>query len=192
MYVWIEQLERSIHILSLHTPITLVFILCVRNFRYKVGQRFGRHIDESVHLEDGKRTHYTLLIYLSGGVAKGKNDRKNVKDSSSEPLVGGETVFYCSRNSVVAEVNLLTFVFLFVSPFLLCVLHCTLLLEAPSALALVLWSYLRILIIPFTWHEICRWRRQKEWLFCTFMGTNVCCMKRGMLVRASSMFSDQM
>lgn len=76
----------------------------IRFYRYKVGQRFGRHIDESVHLEDGKRTHYTLLIYLSGGVAKGKNDRKNVKDSSSEPLVGGETVFYCSRNSVVAEV----------------------------------------------------------------------------------------
>ncbi|GMN44691.1 hypothetical protein TIFTF001_013883 [Ficus carica] len=76
----------------------------LRFYRYKVGQRFGRHIDESVHLGDGKRTHYTLLIYLSGGVSKGKNDLKGSKDSSLEPLVGGETVFYGSRNNVVAEV----------------------------------------------------------------------------------------
>lgn len=73
--------------------------------RYKAGQRFGRHIDESVDLEDGKRTHYTLLIYLSGGFKpKAKNDVSTPQDSSSEPLVGGETVFYGSRNSVVAEV----------------------------------------------------------------------------------------
>lgn len=73
--------------------------------RYKAGQRFGRHIDESVDLEDGKSTHYTLLIYLSGGFKpKAKNDVSTPQDSSSEPLVGGETVFYGSRNSVVAEV----------------------------------------------------------------------------------------
>ncbi len=75
------------------------------DLRYKAGQRFGRHIDESVDLEDGKRTHYTLLIYLSGGSKpKAKNDVGSPEDSSSEPLVGGETVFYGSRNSVVAEV----------------------------------------------------------------------------------------
>ncbi|XP_007038542.2 PREDICTED: uncharacterized protein LOC18605467 isoform X1 [Theobroma cacao] len=77
----------------------------IRFYRYKVGQRFGRHIDESVDLGGGKRTHYTLLIYLSGGSkTNGKSDSSNQKDSVSEPLVGGETVFYGSRNGVVAEV----------------------------------------------------------------------------------------
>lgn len=79
-------------------------------FRYKVGQHFGRHIDESVDLGEGKRTHYTLLIYLSGGSKqKTKGVQSNVGDSSSEPLVGGETVFYGSRNGIVAEVNPLSF-----------------------------------------------------------------------------------
>lgn len=79
-------------------------------FRYKVGQRFGQHIDESVDLGEGKRTHYTLLIYLSGGSKeKTKGVQSNVGDSSSEPLVGGETVFYGSRNGIVAEVNPLSF-----------------------------------------------------------------------------------
>lgn len=80
----------------------------IRFYRYKVGQQFGRHIDESVDLGGGKRTHYTLLIYLSGGVKvrpKGRSDSNNPSnDSSSEPLIGGETVFYGSRNGVVAEV----------------------------------------------------------------------------------------
>jgi hypothetical protein len=79
-------------------------MLCV--FRYKVGQRFGRHIDEGVDLGEGKCTHYTLLIYLSGGFKpKAKNELSSPNDSSSQPLVGGETVFYGSRNAVVAEVN---------------------------------------------------------------------------------------
>ncbi|KAJ4836713.1 hypothetical protein Tsubulata_031907 [Turnera subulata] len=78
----------------------------IRFYRYKVGQRFGRHIDESVDLGDGKRTHYTLLIYLSGDGSKpkSKKDPSNGKESSFENLVGGETVFYGSRNSVVADV----------------------------------------------------------------------------------------
>ncbi|KAJ1693417.1 hypothetical protein LUZ63_010115 [Rhynchospora breviuscula] len=67
----------------------------IRFYRYTVGQRFGRHIDESVYLENGNRTHYTLLIYLSG--------RGNTKDASSDSLVGGETVFY-DQGRVVAEV----------------------------------------------------------------------------------------
>lgn len=74
--------------------------------RYKVGQRFGRHIDESVDLGDGKRTYYTLLVYLSGGLKSSpKNVTKSQGDLSVDPLVGGETVFYGSRNSVVAEVG---------------------------------------------------------------------------------------
>jgi hypothetical protein len=80
-------------------------------FRYKVGQRFGRHIDESNDLGDGKRTRYTLLVYLSGGPAelksKAKNDSNKPTDSSFDRLVGGETVFYGSRNSIVAEVDFL-------------------------------------------------------------------------------------
>ncbi|GAV61836.1 2OG-FeII_Oxy_3 domain-containing protein [Cephalotus follicularis] len=77
----------------------------IRLYRYKVGQRFGRHIDESADLGGGRRTHYTLLIYLSGGSkAKAKNNSKTLKDSSIEPLIGGETVFYGSTNGVVAEV----------------------------------------------------------------------------------------
>lgn len=78
------------------------------NFRYSAGQHFGRHIDESVDLEDGKRTHYTLLIYLSGSNTKSNsksNSSKKNDSSSAEPLVGGETVFYGSRNSIVAEVT---------------------------------------------------------------------------------------
>lgn len=77
--------------------------------RYSVGQRFGRHIDESADLGDGKRTHYTLLIYLSGGShskSKSKKETSNNQDSSMEPLVGGETVFYGPRNNLVAEVNI--------------------------------------------------------------------------------------
>lgn len=45
-------------------------------YRYTKGQRFGRHIDESAEVSPGQWTAYTLLIYLSGGLA------------------GGETVFY--------------------------------------------------------------------------------------------------
>lgn len=62
--------------------------------RYVEGQRFGRHIDESVNLGDGSRTQYTLLVYLSG--------KGSAKDSQA--LVGGETVFYDHRGGIVAEV----------------------------------------------------------------------------------------
>lgn len=47
-----------------------------------------------------------MLIYLNGGDVNGSDD-------SIEPLVGGETVFYGSRNSLVAEVH-------FPSNFFLC------------------------------------------------------------------------
>ncbi|XP_071707821.1 uncharacterized protein [Rutidosis leptorrhynchoides] len=77
----------------------------IRLYRYKVDQRFGRHIDESVDIGEGKHTHYTLLIYLNGdGEFKHKSD-VNGSDDSCEPLVGGETVFYGPRSSLVAEVT---------------------------------------------------------------------------------------
>lgn len=49
----------------------------IRLYSYQPGQRFGKHIDESVQLEDGAITKVTVLVYL--------ND---------ERLEGGETVFY--------------------------------------------------------------------------------------------------
>ncbi|GER27050.1 oxidoreductase [Striga asiatica] len=78
----------------------------IRFYRYSAGQRFGRHIDESADLGEGRHTHYTLLIYLSGAPGKMKAKSKNTETSqdSLEPLVGGETVFYGPRNSLVAEV----------------------------------------------------------------------------------------
>lgn len=79
----------------------------IRCYRYTAGQRFGRHIDESVDLGEGRRTHYTLLVYLSGTpggtISNPKNDDVS-RDSLSEALVGGETVFYGPRNALVAEV----------------------------------------------------------------------------------------
>ncbi|KAI3471089.1 hypothetical protein Pfo_027752 [Paulownia fortunei] len=78
----------------------------IRFYRYTAGQRFGRHIDESVDLGEGRCTHYTLLIYLSGapGKTKAKSKNDNSSQDSLDPLVGGETVFYGLRNALVAEV----------------------------------------------------------------------------------------
>ncbi|XP_062120546.1 uncharacterized protein LOC133834811 [Humulus lupulus] len=105
--IWASGLNQLFSDIKIRGKAAVGLNPSIRLYRYKVGQRFGRHIDESANLGEGKRTHYTLLIYLSGGVPKGKNDPKNPKDSQSEPLVGGETVFYGStfRNSVVAEVS---------------------------------------------------------------------------------------
>lgn len=49
--------------------------------RYGVGQRFGKHVDDTVEVAPGQHTRYTLLVYLSGG-------------AHDAPLQGGETVFY--------------------------------------------------------------------------------------------------
>ncbi|PON69946.1 Prolyl 4-hydroxylase, alpha subunit [Parasponia andersonii] len=102
--IWVSGLNQLFSDIKIRGKVAVGLNPNIRFYRYKVGQRFGRHIDESVNIGEGKHTHYTLLIYLSGSVCKGKNDLKNSKDSPSEPLVGGETVFYGSRNSVVAEV----------------------------------------------------------------------------------------
>ncbi|KAG0555833.1 hypothetical protein KC19_11G006700 [Ceratodon purpureus] len=57
----------------------------IRLYRYGQGQRFGPHYDESVDIDGGGATEFTLLVYLTGG------------------LRGGETVFY-DRRKIVAEV----------------------------------------------------------------------------------------
>ncbi|KAL9375866.1 hypothetical protein Peur_032745 [Populus x canadensis] len=103
--VWESGLSKLFSDIKIRGKVAVGLNPNIRFYRYKAGQRFGRHIDESVNLGDGKRTHYTLLIYLSGAPkAKTKTDPNSQKDSSSEPLVGGETVFYGPRNSVVADV----------------------------------------------------------------------------------------
>ncbi|KAL8160256.1 hypothetical protein V2J09_001793 [Rumex salicifolius] len=101
--VWESGLSTLFNDIKIRGRVAVGLNSNIRLYRYKVGQRFGRHIDESVELEDGKHTHYTLLIYLSGGpTPKGKTDPNS--SGEPEPLVGGETVFYGYRNSIVAEV----------------------------------------------------------------------------------------
>eukprot|EP00903_Cladosiphon_okamuranus_P008774 g8405.t1 len=73
----------------------------IRIYRYAVGQRFGKHIDESVEDENGHLSQWTVLVYLNGGQGAGGSAGKS---GSSEgeggapeeeaPLRGGETVFY--------------------------------------------------------------------------------------------------
>ncbi|KAL3524221.1 hypothetical protein ACH5RR_017055 [Cinchona calisaya] len=102
--IWDSGLNKLLSDLKIRGKAAIGLNPNLRFYRYRAGQRFGRHIDESVDLGDGKRTHYTLLIYLSGGFrSKSRNDN-NQQDSVSEPLVGGETVFYGPRNALVAEV----------------------------------------------------------------------------------------
>lgn len=54
----------------------------LRLYRYRPGQRFGRHVDDSVRVGGGL-THFTLLVYLSA------------------PR-GGETVFYLDKRKSLA------------------------------------------------------------------------------------------
>jgi hypothetical protein len=57
----------------------------IRFYRYTPGQRFGKHIDESVDLEDGSHTRYTLLVYLSGSPAhaNGAGDQRQSEQGGS-------------------------------------------------------------------------------------------------------------
>lgn len=104
----------------------------VRIYRYQVGERFGKHMDDHEELGNGKRTQYTLLIYLTGGpeihqaedidqpkdaCAKRQRNqtKKDVKWKSggggnrkgqpgNRTLLGGETVFYNNRGKILASV----------------------------------------------------------------------------------------
>ncbi|CDP05262.1 unnamed protein product [Coffea canephora] len=101
--IWSSGLNKLLSDLKIRGKTAIGLNPNLRFYRYKAGQRFGRHIDESIDLGDGKRTHYTLLIYLSGG-SRSKTRNDNTQDSASETIVGGETVFYGPRNALVAEV----------------------------------------------------------------------------------------
>eukprot|EP00243_Klebsormidium_subtile_P004353 TRINITY_DN18335_c0_g1_i1.p1 TRINITY_DN18335_c0_g1~~TRINITY_DN18335_c0_g1_i1.p1 ORF type:complete len:307 (+),score=3.21 TRINITY_DN18335_c0_g1_i1:20-940(+) len=67
----------------------------VRIYKYEKGQNFGKHVDESVQVDRGLYTGYTLLVYLSGG---------RTTAHEKEALKGGETVFYGRRGAEVAKV----------------------------------------------------------------------------------------
>eukprot|EP00884_Botryococcus_braunii_P015642 jgi/Botrbrau1/2761/Bobra.0164s0039.2 len=69
---------------------------------YRVGQKFGKHIDDSVDVPGMGTTCYTLLIYLSGqcGSAAGMQGFAG----AHEGLVGGETVFYGVKGKKTVKV----------------------------------------------------------------------------------------
>ncbi|KAL9997209.1 putative prolyl 4-hydroxylase, alpha subunit [Helianthus debilis subsp. tardiflorus] len=103
--LWESGLSKLFSDITIRGKVAVGLNPNIRLYRYKVGQRFGRHIDERVDLGEGKRTHYTLLIYLNGDADSKPKSNVNGSHDSFEPLVGGETVFYCPRNSLVAEVT---------------------------------------------------------------------------------------
>ncbi|XP_073127757.1 uncharacterized protein [Henckelia pumila] len=119
--IWQSGLQQFLSDFRIQGKVAVGLNPNIRLYRYTVGQRFGQHIDESVYLGEGRRTYYTLLIYLSGAPggtkAKSKNDENGAPSKlkaraknnellqdSSDVLVGGETVFYGPRNALVAEV----------------------------------------------------------------------------------------
>ncbi|KAL7107216.1 hypothetical protein ACP275_06G040200 [Erythranthe tilingii] len=105
--IWEAGLDKSFANFKIRGKVAVGLNPNLRFYRYTAGQRFGRHIDESVDLGEGMCTHYTLLIYLSGDSGKTKAKLKNEVGSrdSADQLVGGETVFYGPRNALVAEVS---------------------------------------------------------------------------------------
>lgn len=75
--------------------------------RYREGQRFGPHIDDNVDVDRGRRTEYTLLVYLNGsGKTSKKSNGKGGKDTGQE-LQGGQTVFHLGRRGDSLEVSVL-------------------------------------------------------------------------------------
>ncbi|KAI3793058.1 hypothetical protein L1987_35670 [Smallanthus sonchifolius] len=103
--LWESGLSKLLSHITIRGKVPVGLNPNIRLYRYNIGQRFGRHIDESVDLGEGKHTHYTLLIYLNGNVELKPKADGNGSHDSFEPLVGGETVFYGPRNSLVAEVS---------------------------------------------------------------------------------------
>ena len=83
--LWQAGLREHFHDVVVGRKVAVGLNPNIRLYRYGPGQRFGPHYDESVDMDGGSATEFTLLVYLTGG------------------LTGGETVFYDRRN-VVAEV----------------------------------------------------------------------------------------
>ncbi|KAJ1781682.1 hypothetical protein LPJ59_006993, partial [Coemansia sp. RSA 2399] len=66
----------------------------IRLYRYGPGQRFGKHYDDYFFDGKGRRTEYTLLIYL--------NSIDDTRFSVGDRPSGGETVFHARRMEPVS------------------------------------------------------------------------------------------
>ncbi|KAJ2761227.1 hypothetical protein IWQ56_005303 [Coemansia nantahalensis] len=66
----------------------------IRLYRYGPGQRFGKHYDDYLFDSKGRRSEYTLLVYLNA-----VDDRRF---RTGDRPAGGETVFYARRMAPVA------------------------------------------------------------------------------------------
>ncbi|KAI8326214.1 hypothetical protein GQ54DRAFT_106778 [Martensiomyces pterosporus] len=66
----------------------------IRLYRYGPGERFGKHYDDYFFDSKGRRSEYTLLVYLNSV------DDKRFK--TGERASGGETVFYARRMDPVS------------------------------------------------------------------------------------------
>ncbi|CAN6480351.1 unnamed protein product [Victoria cruziana] len=98
--IWKSGLDKLFNGIEVQGRVAVGLNPNIRFYRYKLGQRFGPHIDESIELEGGHSTEYTLLVYLNGNSRTTNNSMSNIQN-----LVGGETVFYDSRKRIVAEVT---------------------------------------------------------------------------------------
>lgn len=95
----------------------------IRFYRYKEGQRFGPHIDESVDLDGGRKTEYTCLVYLNGSGKTGKKSIVKGGNDMAQQLQGGETVFYAGHRGGSMEVAPVTGMALFHIHGRKCMLH---------------------------------------------------------------------
>ncbi|PIA19346.1 hypothetical protein COEREDRAFT_79281 [Coemansia reversa NRRL 1564] len=66
----------------------------IRLYRYGPGERFGKHYDDYFFDRKGRRSEYTLLVYLNAV------DDKRFK--TGDRPSGGETVFYARRMNPVS------------------------------------------------------------------------------------------
>eukprot|EP01134_Creolimax_fragrantissima_P000878 CFRG0878T1 len=82
----------------------------IRLYKYGPGQSFGRHVDESVRDVMGRKSVYTVLVYLNGQITSKpmptapttKCESNYIEDRFEEKeliLVGGETRFYLHHHS---------------------------------------------------------------------------------------------
>ncbi|CUS20623.1 LAQU0S01e10836g1_1 [Lachancea quebecensis] len=61
----------------------------IRAYRYEKGHRFAKHYDSSVVVQGIGSSHWTLLVYLSGG----------------DDLIGGDTVFYAPHTGEATNIH---------------------------------------------------------------------------------------
>ncbi|KAI9482192.1 hypothetical protein LPJ78_001138 [Coemansia sp. RSA 989] len=66
----------------------------IRLYRYGPGQRFGKHYDDYFFDKKGRRSEYTLLVYL--------NSVSDERFVTGPRPAGGETVFYAGRMTPVS------------------------------------------------------------------------------------------